>query len=65
MKKKPLKRGHLFFTKGNNVLTINAGASEEDLEKGFAEADLIFEDKVKIPMVSQVPMETHTVIGSS
>lgn len=48
---------------GNNVLTINAGASEEALEKGFAEADLIFEDKVKIPMVSQAPMETHTVIG--
>ncbi|AMP19842.1 hypothetical protein AZF37_00410 [endosymbiont 'TC1' of Trimyema compressum] len=48
---------------GNNVLTINAGASEEEMEKGFAEADFIFEDKVKIPMVSQVPMENHTVIG--
>lgn len=55
---------HEVELKGSNkVLTINAGAPMEDIEKGLAEADFIFEDKVKIPMVSQVPMETHSVIG--
>lgn len=47
----------------NRIATITVGIPEDEIEKLIQSSDMIIEDKYKIPMVSQVPMETHTVIG--
>lgn len=47
----------------NRIGTIAVGLPQEEIDALIQGADLIIEDQYKIPMVSQVPMETHTVIG--
>ena len=47
----------------NRIGTIPAGESKEKIDELLAGADKIYEDEYNIPMVSQVPMETHTVIA--
>lgn len=48
---------------GNKVGTIPAGEAKEKIEELLESADKIYEDQYSIPMVSQIPMETHTVIA--
>lgn len=43
-----------------NVYSIRKG----DIEKGFAEADHIFEDVFSSPAVQHVPLETHVCVAS-
>ena len=47
----------------NKIGTIGTGADADKVAELISQADFVLEDKYKIPMVSQVPMETHSVIG--
>jgi CO/xanthine dehydrogenase Mo-binding subunit len=47
----------------NKVLTIATGADADKVAELINSADLIFEDKIKIPMVNQLSIETFSVIG--
>lgn len=47
----------------NRIATIPAGEDAGKLEDLFSKADKIYEDEIEVPMVSQVPMETHTVLA--
>lgn len=47
----------------NRVGTINVGKTDAEIDELMKSADRIFEDRYKIPMVGQTPMETHTVLA--
>ncbi len=47
----------------NKLLTIATGADADKVAELINSADLIFEDKIKIPMVNQLSIETFSVIG--
>lgn len=47
----------------NKVLTIATGADADKVAELIKSADLVFEDKIKIPMVNQLSIETFSVIG--
>ena len=47
----------------NKIGTIGTGADADKIAELIDSAELIFEDKFKIPMVNQLSMETYSVIG--
>ncbi|MDD2370556.1 MAG: molybdopterin-dependent oxidoreductase [Firmicutes bacterium] len=47
----------------NKVGTISTGADAETVADLISKADFIIEDKIKIPMVNHVSLETYSVIG--
>lgn len=47
----------------NKIATIATGADAEKVSELISGADLVFEDKIKIPMVNQLSIETFSVIG--
>ena len=47
----------------NKVLTISTGADADKVAELIKSADLVFEDKIKIPMVNQLSIETFSVIA--
>ncbi len=47
----------------NKVGTISTGSDADKVTELINKADLVFEDKIKIPMVNHVSIETFSVIG--
>ena len=47
----------------NKIATIATGADSDNIAELINSADLVFEDKIKIPMVTPLSIETHSVIG--
>ena len=53
----------VYFPEGGTNIANHFKVRKGNLEKGFAEADLILENKFVQPQVLHVPMETHSVIA--
>jgi len=47
----------------NKIATISTGAEADKVAELISQADFVFEDKIKIPMVNHVSIETFSVIG--
>lgn len=56
--------GVFFPQKDSNIASLNK-SRKGDVEKGFAEADLVLENEFSLPAVAHVPMETHVTIVQS
>ncbi len=54
-------KGFLFPKPGTNIAN-HFKLRKGDVEKGFAEADYIFEDTLSVPMVQHTPMESHACV---
>ena len=52
-----LKEGAIAIHSGADDITDSHSYEEGDVEKGFQESDLIFEDEIKVPIVQYVPIE--------
>ncbi|HSN94956.1 MAG TPA: xanthine dehydrogenase family protein molybdopterin-binding subunit [Anaerolineaceae bacterium] len=53
--------GVFFPQKDSNIASWNK-SKKGDLDKGFAESDLVVENEFSLPAVAHVPMETHVAI---
>lgn len=52
-----------FFPKGGSNIAHHRKVRRGDVEKGFKEADFVFEDTYKIPRFAHCCMETHISVG--
>ncbi|MGB9843777.1 xanthine dehydrogenase family protein molybdopterin-binding subunit, partial [Thermodesulfovibrio yellowstonii] len=52
-----------FFPKGGSNIAHHRKVRRGDIEKGFKEADYVFEDTYKIPRFAHCCMETHISVG--
>ncbi len=52
-----------FFPKANTNVAHWRKTRKGDLEKGFKEADLVFEDEYTVPRYAHCAIETHVAIG--
>lgn len=57
-------KGVFFPQKDTNIASWNR-TKKGDIQKGFEEADFIFEDEFSVPAVAHVPMETHVTIAQA
>ncbi len=57
----PESESHGIFDASRNI-AARLHAETGDVERGFAEADLVVEGEYFVPVQQQVPMENHTVI---
>ena len=48
---------------GDNNIAFQQRIRFDDIEKGWKESDVIFEEKITTPAVEHAPMETHAVIA--
>lgn len=57
-------KGVFFPQPDSNIASWNK-TIKGDLQKGFAEADLIVENELTLPQVAHVPLETHVAIAQA
>jgi CO/xanthine dehydrogenase Mo-binding subunit/aerobic-type carbon monoxide dehydrogenase small subunit (CoxS/CutS family) len=55
----------VFFPEPGRNIAHHQKIRKGDVEKGFVEADRVFEHRFKNPPVQHVPMETHTAIATA
>ncbi|WIV11926.1 xanthine dehydrogenase family protein molybdopterin-binding subunit [Proteiniborus sp. MB09-C3] len=55
----------VFFPKAHTNIASWNRTKKGDVNKGFEEADFIFEDEFSVPAVAHVPMETHVTIAQA
>lgn len=53
----------VFFPEPGTNISNHFKLRKGDIDKGFAEADFIIENKFHVPQILHVPMETHAVIA--
>ena len=57
-------KGVFFPQPDSNIASWNT-TKKGDIEKGFAEADLIVENEFTLPAVAHAPMETHVSVAQA
>ncbi len=55
----------VFFPQAHTNIASWNRTKKGDVNKGFEEADFIFEDEFSVPAVAHVPMETHVTIAQA
>lgn len=53
----------VFFPEPGTNISNHYKLRKGDVEKGFSEADFVFENKFYVPHVQHVPIETHTAVA--
>lgn len=62
---KDYKIGSIFFPEPGTNISNHYKIRKGDVEKGFAEADLIIENQFYVPHIQHAPIENHSVIALS
>lgn len=59
------KHGSIFFPKAGTNIANHYKIKKGDVEKGFAQADFIFENEYYVPHIQHSPIETHCTIAQA
>ncbi|MCR1897732.1 xanthine dehydrogenase family protein molybdopterin-binding subunit [Irregularibacter muris] len=59
------KHGSIFFPEAGTNIANHYKIRKGDIDKGFAEADFVFENEYYVPQIQHSPIETHCTIAQA